>query len=108
MPLVTTAINIIQMKYNKYLITILTVAISVFFCSCKKDYGNLNSPTIEQFLTNASKSDLNTLVSGTESGMRNSLGFYLDDVSILGREGYRFSDAEPRYVLDLLGASDAT
>jgi len=96
------------MKHAKYLYTIIVAAISIFFCSCKKDYGNLNSPTIEQFLTNASKSDLNNLVSGTESGMRNSLGFYLDDVSILGREGYRFSGAEPRYVLDLLGASDAT
>ena len=37
--------------------------------------------------------------------MRNSLNFYLDDVSIIGRETYRFSDSEPRYVLDLLGAT---
>ncbi|HTI10791.1 MAG TPA: RagB/SusD family nutrient uptake outer membrane protein [Puia sp.] len=74
---------------------------------CKKDYGNLNSPTVESFLANASASQLNNLVSGTESGMRNSLALYLDDVSTLGREGYHFSAAEPRYVTDLLGANDA-
>jgi hypothetical protein len=48
---------------------------------------------------------LNNLVSGTESGMRNNLSFYLDDAGTLGREGYRFSGSEPRYVTDLLGAN---
>jgi hypothetical protein len=76
--------------------------------SCKKDYGNLNNATIEDFLKNASQSELNNLVSGTESGMRNQLNFYLDDVSIIGRETYRFSGSEPRYVLDLLGANSST
>ncbi|MEO7044725.1 MAG: RagB/SusD family nutrient uptake outer membrane protein, partial [Ferruginibacter sp.] len=51
---------------------------------------------------------MNNLVSGTESGMRNNLNFYLDDVSIIGREIYRLSGSEPRYVLDLLGANNAT
>ncbi|MFT3681894.1 MAG: RagB/SusD family nutrient uptake outer membrane protein [Ferruginibacter sp.] len=78
------------------------------FLSCKKDYGNLNSPTIEDFLNNANKSQLNNLVSGTESSLRNTLGIYLDDVSVTGREIYRFSNAEPRYYLNLLGANDAT
>jgi hypothetical protein len=78
-----------------------------FLSSCKKDYGNLNNATVEDFLKNASVSDLNNLVSGTESGMRNSLSFYLDDVGIIGREGYRFSNSEPRYVTDLLGANNA-
>jgi starch-binding outer membrane protein, SusD/RagB family len=76
--------------------------------SCQKDYGNLNSPTAENFLTNATAGDLNNLVTGTESGLRNNLGVYLDDVGSIGREEYRFSPAEPRYVTDLLGAADAT
>ena len=96
------------MKHSKYIYTTMLLAAAVFFCACKKDYGNLNSPTIEQFLGNASKSDLNNLVSGTESGMRNSISFYLDDIGTIGREGYRFSGSEPRYVTDLLGANDAT
>ena len=79
----------------------------LLFTSCKKDYGDLNGTTIEDVIKNASQSQLNNLVSGTESGMRNSLNFYLDDVSVIGREIYRFSNSEPRYVLDLLGANDA-
>src|SRR5882672_3715795 len=75
--------------------------------ACKKDYGNLNSPTVESFLANASSSELNNLVSGTESGMRSNLALYLDDVGTIGREGYRFSASEPRYVTDLLGANSA-
>ena len=93
---------------------IFSIQIAVFIiciialASCKKDYGNLNSPTAEQFLNNASKSELDNLVSGTESGMCNQLSFYLDDVAIIGREGYRFSGSEPKYVTDLLGANNAS
>jgi len=96
------------MKRNITIHSILFLAIVFLFTACKKDYGDLNSPTIEQLSKNASQSELNNLVSGTESGTRNSLNFYLDDVSIIGRETYRFSGSEPRYVLDLLGANDAT
>ena len=39
--------------------------------SCKKEYGNLNSPTIEDYSSNASKDQLNSLVVGALSGMRN-------------------------------------
>lgn len=96
------------MKHSKYIHITIAMAVAIFLSACKKDYGNLNSPTIEQFLGNASKSELNNLVSGTESGMRNNIAFYLDDVGTIGREGYRFSGSEPRYVTDLLGANDAT
>ncbi len=98
----------IIMQKNIKTHSILFVAIILFFTACKKDYGNLNNATVEDLLKNASQSELNNLVSGTESGMRNSLNFYLDDVSIIGREIYRFSGSEPRYVLDLLGANSAT
>jgi hypothetical protein len=89
---------------NSFLIILIVVA----NISCQKDYGNLNSPTAENFLTNATAGDLNNLVTGTESGLRNNLGVYLDDVGSIGREEYRFSPAEPRYVTDLLGSADAT
>ena len=77
-------------------------------CSCKKDYGDLNHATVDAYTANATVTQLNTLVSGTESGMRNNLSLYLDDVGTLGREMYHFSGAEPRFVTDLLGASDGT
>ena len=83
------------------------MGVAVIFSACKKDYGNLNSPTVQQFSSNATQSQLNNLVSGTESAMRNNLALYLDDVATIGREGYRFSASEPRYVTDLLGAANA-
>ena len=93
---------------NIILQLLLLFVISSGFYSCKKDYGNLNSPTIEDFLKNATRDELNNLVSGTESAMRNALSLYLDDAGTLGREGYRFSGSEPRYVTDLLGANSGT
>jgi hypothetical protein len=88
--------------------SLLLISVSTLFISCQKDYGNLNSPTVESFLSNASESDLNNLVTGSESGMRTNMALYLDDVGSIGRENYRFSASEPRYVTDLLGADNAT
>ncbi len=82
--------------------------IILFFTACKKDYGDLNHATVQSLSSNATQSELNNMVSGTESGMRTSLNFYLDDVSIIGRETYRFSNSEPRYTIDLLGGNGST
>lgn len=89
------------LKYNIALLLLAAVTIS----SCKKEYGNLNNPTIEDYLKNASKDQLNGLVIGTLSGMRNNEGTYLDVVGVLGREMYRFSGADPRFVTELMGTS---
>lgn len=86
---------------------LLFIIATAAFTSCKKDYGNLNNPTIEDFLDNASKDKLNNLVIGTLSGMRNSEGLYLDVVGVIGREMYRYSGADPRYVTDLLGGGSS-
>jgi hypothetical protein len=76
--------------------------------ACKKEYGNLNSPTVEDYLKNASKGQLNGLVTGALSGMRISEGTYLDAVGVVGREIYRFSGADPRFVTELLGSGTLT
>jgi hypothetical protein len=91
---------------NKYITLLLGT--TLLLQACKKDYGDLNSPTIQQFSSNATETELNNLVSGTESAMRNNLALYLDDVGSIGREIYRFSASEPRYVTDLLGGGGAT
>lgn len=96
------------MKKDIKIYSTLFLAGALLFTACKKDYGDLNNATTESLSTNASQSELNNLVSGTESGMRTALNFYLDDVSIVGRETYRLSNSEPRYVLDLLGANNST
>lgn len=81
--------------------------IAAVVSGCKKDFGNLNSPTEEDLVKNPTKAQLNNLVTGVESAMRNNIGLYLDDVGVIGREMYRFSTGDPRYTTDLLGASDA-
>lgn len=92
-------------RYISYILSLLIIAMVA--PGCKKDFGNLNSPTEEDFLKNPTKDQLNNLVTGIESAMRNNIGLYLDDVGVVGREMYRFSTGDPRYTTDLLGASDA-
>jgi hypothetical protein len=95
----------------KRLININSILLLLFvasFTSCKKEYGNLNSPTVEEYLQNASADQLNGLVAGSLSGMRINDGIYLDAVGVIGREIYRFSNADPRYVTELLGSGNTT
>jgi starch-binding outer membrane protein, SusD/RagB family len=93
-------------------IIIKTIAVffvaGTFLTACKKEVGNLNNPTVEDFLANASKAQLNNLVTGIQSGVRNNYAMYLDVIGVIGREIYRFSGADPRYVSDLLGQGNAT
>jgi starch-binding outer membrane protein, SusD/RagB family len=96
------------MSKNTTIYRLLLLGGVLSLCACHKDYGDLNEPTVQAFTTNATVAELNNLVSGTESGLRNNLALYLDDVGIIGREMYHFSASEPRYVTDLLGASGAT
>src|ERR1700722_3205501 len=96
------------MNKNTTIYRLLLLSWVLSLCACKKDFGDLNEPTVQAFTTNATEAELNNLVSGTESGLRNNLALYLDDVGIIGREMYHFSNSEPRYVTDLLGASGAT
>jgi starch-binding outer membrane protein, SusD/RagB family len=88
--------------------TFCLISLAALMPSCKKQIGDLNNPTVEQFLANATKPQLNNLVAGIESGTRNNLGMYLDVVGEIGREMYRFSQADPRYLSDLLGQGSAT
>ncbi len=66
-----------------------------------------NDPTLEDIINDATLGDLNNVVSGMESGMRNRLGTYGDDVGVIGREWYRFSGSDPRFTSDLLGKGSA-
>ena len=88
--------------------TLLLLMAAFLLPSCKKEYGNLNSPTVEEYLKNATTDQLNGLVTGTLSGMRIAEGTYLDAISVIGREIYRFSNAEPRFTTELLGSGSTT
>src|SRR5437764_3660714 len=96
------------MKKKFILYIALAGGMSMVITSCKKDYGNLNRPTLDQVLDNPPADVLNNLVTGTESGMRNNLGIYMDVIGMIGREMYRFSGAEPRYTQDVLGGGSST
>ena len=96
------------MKRSINIYILLLFAAASILPSCKKEYGNLNGPTVEDYAKNASKDQLNGLIAGSLSGMRINDGIYLDAVGIIGREMYRFSNADPRYVTELLGSGSTT
>jgi hypothetical protein len=74
--------------------------------ACKLDeLENLNQPTPDQFLRNASTQELNTLVIGSIAQMRDDYDLYIDNLSIIGREAYRFTGSDPRYTSELPGAN---
>ncbi|WP_073081266.1 RagB/SusD family nutrient uptake outer membrane protein [Chitinophaga jiangningensis] len=89
------------MKNYHFYISLLVMLVLL---SCRKgEIPNLNNPTTSGIVINTSKSSLNNLATGAESGMRRDVTAYLDAVGIIGREIYRFSGSEPRYTTDLLG-----
>jgi hypothetical protein len=102
------------MKYQHKLFSLILPAGLLFiaFCwsSCKKVEPILdpNNPSTSEITQNASIGELQNLAVGNEAAMRNNINFYLDDVSVIGREYYRFSTSDPRFTSDLLGKGSAT
>jgi hypothetical protein len=95
------------MKYQHKLITCLVV-IAIGWSSCKVEpILDPNNPSTGGITQNAQLSELQNLVVGTEAGMRIYLGTYLDDVSMIGREYYRFAASDPRVTGDILGKGEA-
>lgn len=76
--------------------------------SCKVDpISDPNNPGSGVIVQNATLGEIQNLVDGTESGMRDNMGFYFDDVGVIGREIYRYSTSDPRFTSDLLGKGNA-
>jgi hypothetical protein len=66
------------------------------FVGCEElDFSNPNSPD----LTSAS---IQALVTGAEAGMRTDLDVYIQVTITIGREGYFFEPADPRFTGELL------
>lgn len=93
------------MKFLKYIfLAVLTIA----FTGCEiQDDPNPNGSSIEGFSQDASKSELQTLITGTEDLLRQEIGFYYDVVSIVGREYYFFTGSDPRYTGEILGGGES-
>ncbi|MEJ7740119.1 MAG: RagB/SusD family nutrient uptake outer membrane protein [Chitinophagaceae bacterium] len=90
-------------------IKVAAIAMPLFLLSACKVEPILdpNNPDATGIVVNASLSELQNLADGSESGMRESLGAYYDDLCVIGREYYRFSTSDPRFTSDLLGKSSA-
>ena len=73
-----------------------------------EEIPNPNGPSIEGVLLDATKSQLQTLVTGSEDLTRQDVGFYYDVTSIVGREYYFFTGSDPRYTGEVLGKGEST
>jgi starch-binding outer membrane protein, SusD/RagB family len=88
-------------KYACLLLVFLTAIVS-----CKiEDFPDPNRPSLGGFLQNASVSQLNNLVVGALSQMRQNLATYMDGTAVIGREYFRFSSSDPRWAGDVSGGS---
>ena len=85
------------------LTTILTFTVSCTF----DEESDPNRPSLEGVLTDASENQLNNLIVGIESGMRDGVAGQTVHTGTMARELYKF-DADPRNTGDLLGANGAT
>ena len=93
------------MKQIKY---ILFAGVFFTIASCTiEDNANPNGSSIQEFNEDASKSALQTLVTGIEDLTRQELGFYYDVTSIVGRDYYFFTGSDPRYTGEVLGKGDS-
>ncbi|AEV99115.1 carbohydrate-binding protein SusD [Niastella koreensis] len=98
-----------QHKFNRFIACTGLFVIVMGWWGCKVDtILDPNNPSIGGVTQNAQLGELQNLVVGAEAGMRIYLGTYLDDVSMIGREYYRFAASDPRVTGDILGKGSAT
>ncbi|HHB77748.1 MAG TPA: RagB/SusD family nutrient uptake outer membrane protein [Saprospiraceae bacterium] len=93
---------------NKIFFLILVLVGMWLTPSCNiEELDNPNGASISGIVDGASKSELQLLVTGTESLMRKEVGYYYDVCGIIGREYWFFTNSDPRYTGELLGKNDA-
>ena len=93
-------------RFFKYILSIILIPVLplIFFSSCKiEPFPDPNNPGAGAISANPTPGEIQNLVTGIESGMRDNINFYLDDAGVIGREIYRFSSSDPRFTSDLLG-----
>jgi len=92
----------------KNILYVLLFGFALCTVNCDIDeFPNPNGPSIEGLLLDATKSQLQTLVTGSEDLLRQEVGFYYDVTSIVGREYYFFTGSDPRYTGEILGKGDS-
>ncbi len=91
-------------KYLNKLVIVLMAFLSFATFSCDiEEIPDPNNPSLSGIALNASRSDLNLLVTGIESLLANDINFYYDVSGIIGREFYFFTSADVRFTGEILG-----
>jgi len=93
--------------YSTFKIIATALAVNMLMSCEIEQIDDPNNPSASGILENASLSEIQNLVTGTESALRENLGTYYDAVNVIGREYYRFSTSDPRFTSDLLGKGTA-
>jgi hypothetical protein len=90
-------------------ITVVSMVLAMGMSACQlEEPVNPNQPTLmDGVVKDAQIPQLNNLVVGTLSNARAQMPLYIDAVGVIGREFYRSSGSDPRYVGDLLGINGA-
>jgi hypothetical protein len=97
-----------SIMFKKYKFIVLVSSVCLMWMSCRVDaILDPNNPSADGIIQNASLGEIQNLVDGTESAMRDNLNNYFDGVNVIGREYYRFSTSDPRFTSDLLGKASA-
>ncbi len=95
-------------RFKSFYLALLSLAV-IGFSSCEIDeILDPNGPSLGGVLNNASRSDLQLVVTGTESLLRTEIYFYYYTTGIIGREIYFFTSADPRWTGELLGRDAST
>ena len=96
-----------RMSQRTPLILTSVLALLLVFSGCDlmklEEEPDPNRQGLEDLLENPTREKIANVAIGVESGMRTDINLYLTDVSMIGREAYRFSASDPRFTADLLG-----
>jgi len=93
--------------FKTYIKVIVAAPLFLFSACTVEPILDPNNPNATAITANASLGELQNLADGTESGMRDALSYYYDDLNMIGREYYRFSTSDPRFTSDLFGKANA-
>ncbi len=92
----------------KSLYIALTTVFLIGFSACEIDeIQDPNGPSVGAVINNASRSDLQLVITGIESLMRKEINFYYFTTGIIGRDLWVFTAADPRYTGELLGRENS-
>ncbi|HTY06326.1 MAG TPA: RagB/SusD family nutrient uptake outer membrane protein [Gemmatimonadales bacterium] len=81
-------------------LVLVALCVSIPVGACDFNITNPNSPT--QIGNNPTRAEVGAAVEGVIIDARGTMGGWVLEGAILGREGYRFDPSEPRYVTELL------